>query len=956
MPYPRDVEPLKPSARGWLSRVLAAAAIVALGDGARVFRAWGSIAERAAALGAIACLWLTAACALVLVRAAIARLPGVRRKPGAATVIAAELTACALGVGLADTHLLHALFGRAATVVVLLALTLGAALLARLEPVALWRAAFLAVGVGLIAVDLFLPARLWLAPRALLVALGAWLLARALLGRAPPPERSAPLAFAVGGAGAIAAVLLLGASPAVRFIVLVQAPATSAELDALAWLRPHDVAAAARAPAAPDEAARSSLVFPDANLLIITVDALRADRPLPETDAAQPAGARFTHAYAQAPHTAFSVTSLLTSTFPARLSAGPPTAAELLAGRQWFTDAFYPAGLFFDGRGRLERYAGRRFGFDWTDTRTLDARELTDAVLERLHAPRWRSQPRLFTWVHYFDPHEPYLARDGLSAEAPPRARYDSEVAYTDRELARLLRGLSALLRPTVVLLTADHGEEFGEHGGAYHGTSLYEEQVRVPLRIFIAGGVVGGELPAVTIDTPVELTDVVPTALALVGEPPPPSLEGRSLLPLLTSVGGEREDERAPRDVHAEEHTRRMLVRDGWKLVHDQHGDVDELYDLARDPAEHQNRIAEERALGRSLRAALDQWFALPSAEALIARLRDPRAPAPERAAAARALAELQSRLAAPSLIAALEGGDGEVRAEAALALAELANERARAPLAALLTQPTYRKRAALALGHLRDGRAVPVLVEATRDIDVTTRRHALHYLGFLAPAELVPAIAARGEEDLKVRADAWLALGRICARTGDAAAAQLLTARFGGEPQDDARRALAWAIGLCGERHPSLFGASVVAELARAATLDPTPPFVTEALVRLRTFDRSPLVHGRDFACWRRTDEQRFAGATTCPLTAPRLQLSIARARRPSVLLLRGRALGDRPLQLRVLLDGAQVGTLTLPVAFAERRLPLPAGSGRALVTLESESSDVLAELDHLLVVDEP
>ena len=126
------------------------------------------------------------------------------------------------------------------------------------------------------------------------------------------------------------------------------------------------------------------------------------------------------------------------------------------------------------------------------------------------------------------------------------------------------------------------------------------------------------------------------------------------------------------------------------------------------------------------------------------------------------------------------------------------------------------------------------------------------------------------------------------------------------------------------------------MLAQLARAATADPTPPLVTEALVRLRAYERSPAVRGRDFACWRRGDEQLFAGATTCPLTGPTLRLSLERARGPSVLLVRGRTLGETPLTLRVLLDGAQVGTLTLPLAFAERRLPRrsAARDGRALI----------------------
>src|SRR5207248_4032174 len=128
------------------------------------------------------------------------------------------------------------------------------------------------------------------------------------------------------------------------------------------------------------------------------VDALRADGSLPAISARAPGAMRFRRAYAQAPHTAFSIASLMTSRHPARLTAARhPTIADLLLAAHWFTDAFYPAGLFFDGRSALERYARSRFGFEWTDTRTLDAHALTDAVLARLAAPRFRTSPRTFT-------------------------------------------------------------------------------------------------------------------------------------------------------------------------------------------------------------------------------------------------------------------------------------------------------------------------------------------------------------------------------------------------------------------------------------------------------------------------------------------------------------------------------------------------------------------------------
>src|SRR5213075_1446348 len=90
-----------------------------------------------------------------------------------------------------------------------------------------------------------------------------------------------------------------------------------------------------------------------------------------------------------------------------------------------------------------------------------------------------------------------------------------------------------------------------------------------------------------------------------------------------------------------------------------------------------------------------------------------------------------------------------------------------ARTPLAALLDDPRLRRRAALGLGHLRDPRAVPALREALSDIDPTVRRHAVHYLGWLASAADAQLLEARAVEDLKIRADGYLALGRLSVRT---------------------------------------------------------------------------------------------------------------------------------------------------------------------------------------------
>jgi arylsulfatase A-like enzyme len=781
-----------------------------------------------------------------------------------------------------------------------------------------------------------LPQTLLVGMHALLIVSAVALLVVALADGVPPSARVPWRAGLAAGVLAALGATILGTSANVRFVAHRQAPVAGLFLRAITPELASHAPARRWAPAAGGTRAPSS--WADVNLLIITVDALRADQPLPEVERRAHPGAHFRRVYAQAPHTAWSVTSLLTGAYPDHLTSTPRpiTLAEHLRARHFYSDAFYPAGLFFDGRAPLEHYAGRRFGFEWTDTRTLDAHALTDAVLARMALDRrlYADEPRELVWVHYFDPHEPYEAHPPTPADAPPRDRYASEVAYVDREVARLLDGLRGAPRPTLVVLTADHGEELGEHGGAYHGTSVYEEQVRVPLYLFVVGG---APLPDRDVDGPVELVDVMPTVLDLLGEPAPP-VEGRSLAPLLFD-----DEARATRDAHAQVFTRRMLVRDQHKLIHDTRGDVIELYDLARDSAEQHNLADVEPQSAASLKAALADWFALPSIDELERVLADRTRPVERRASAAHLLGELRPPGVETRLRGALGDGDATVRAEAALALAETADRAATPTLLALLDAPAWRKKAALALGHLRDPRAVPALIEATRDIDATTRRHAVHYLGHLAPATTAPLLEARAREDLKVRGDAYLALGRLVARTGDGDAAAWLADRLADETYEDARARLAWALGLAAPQLAPAVARRTRALLAAWAEQPNVPPTVNEALLRLGAA-------GFDFACHRDPDENAFVGATLCPQRGP-TAIVVESPGDAVALVLRARGEGVRET---VRSSGVPIGTLPLPAVLGDIRLPLPPGLvRRGRIQLELEPSVSGAELDFVRLV---
>ncbi len=89
---------------------------------------------------------------------------------------------------------------------------------------------------------------------------------------------------------------------------------------------------------------------------------------------------------------------------------------------------------------------------------------------------------RSFVWVHFFEPHEPYVAHDGFAFGGGDVDRYDSEIAYTDAAVGRLVREVRARRPGTIVIVAADHGEEFEEHGGRYHGSSLVRRAAAHPV------------------------------------------------------------------------------------------------------------------------------------------------------------------------------------------------------------------------------------------------------------------------------------------------------------------------------------------------------------------------------------------------------------------------------------------------------------------------------------------
>lgn len=354
----------------------------------------------------------------------------------------------------------------------------------------------------------------------------------------------------------------------------------------------------------------------DRNVLVISIDTLRGDAlgsyggraATPRLDALAASGARFTFAHAHAVVTLPSHTSLFTGLYPYqhgvrdnngyRVKAGEATLATRLKALGFATGAFV-------GAFPLDQRFGLNQGFDVYDDRLPESGPTIDFSLPERPANQvvtaattWigsQSTP-WFSWVHVFDPHAPYRppAQFATQYAGDP---YAGEVAWTDAALAPLFDQLRTLSRPTLVIVTADHGESLGEHGELTHGIFAYDATLRVPL-------IVAEVTPGTTatprgrvIDVPVRHVDVVPTILDALGVPADDTMSGASLLDVIATGTGET------RPSYFEAMTANLSR--GWAPLRgvlvdrDKYIDlpIPERYDLRADPPEQRNLATADAA-----------------------------------------------------------------------------------------------------------------------------------------------------------------------------------------------------------------------------------------------------------------------------------------------------------------------------------------------------------------------
>jgi choline-sulfatase len=363
----------------------------------------------------------------------------------------------------------------------------------------------------------------------------------------------------------------------------------------------------------------------DLDVLLITIDCLRADMPwagyprpiAPRLTALASKSVVYTRAYSLSSYTSMSLGGLLGGKLPGELRRDgfffgfyPPENLmfpEVIQAAGIRTLAGHAHGYFHD--------AGFEQGFDrWEVVPNLKWNNTTDenitspeleAIAEKLlsegHASpapgtdaAGKKSERFFAWFHFLDPHDQYLPHPGIGPYGnTARDRYDAEVTFTDEYIGKLLDFVASQPwgKRTAIIVTADHGEAFGEHHQYVHGFELWENLVRVPLFFFIPGAT-----PR-RIDVPRSAVDLAPTVLDLlgvawspaveVGDSGAPSFEGTSLVPEIFGAKPVERDVAIDLPETSDNDRRRALVHGDLKLIAFGKSPYFQVFDLAADPGE---------------------------------------------------------------------------------------------------------------------------------------------------------------------------------------------------------------------------------------------------------------------------------------------------------------------------------------------------------------------------------
>ena len=359
------------------------------------------------------------------------------------------------------------------------------------------------------------------------------------------------------------------------------------------------------------------------NILLITVDSLRADMPwagydrpiAPNLTEFEKKTVSYTHFYSLSSYTSMSLGGLLGGRYPGEMKRDGnffgryrdnKMLPERLQAAGIHTVAAH-AHLYFrkgaagfdKGFDQYELVPGLKWNATTDENITGPAHE---KIAERMLADPAHATGRFFAWFHFLDPHDQYMRHPDIKPLGrKARDLYDGEVTFTDRYIGQLLEFVAK--QPwadrTAIILSADHGEAFGEHGAFRHAFELWQPLVRVPLMIYVPG------VQARRIDLNRSAIDLAPTILELMGV----SCDEQAGVSLVPELYQKQAPE--PRDVIVDlprtsnSDRRRAIIHDHYKIIAYGDDTYYQVFDLDADPGEM-------KSLEKSDRPKYDEMVAL--------------------------------------------------------------------------------------------------------------------------------------------------------------------------------------------------------------------------------------------------------------------------------------------------------------------------------------------------------
>lgn len=347
------------------------------------------------------------------------------------------------------------------------------------------------------------------------------------------------------------------------------------------------LAATTAAPTNPPPATNPAGGLPkDLNILVVTVDSMRADMPwlgykrdiAPVLSAFAKTAVSYSRFYSISSYTAMSLGGFLAGRYPGELERSGYFFGNYPDSVLFFPELLQKAGirtLSAHAHFYFDQKAGFRQGFDvyeivpglikdnHTDKNVTSPQHIE--LAKKILSDKANTSGRFFAWFHLLDPHDEYMAHEGIGPYGKStRDKYDAEVTFTDKHIGELFAFVDSQEwgKRTAIIVSADHGEAFGEHKMFRHGFEVWNMLTHVPLMI---------RAPGITprqIDTPRSGVDLAPTILEIFGVPKDPDMQGTSLVAEMYGKDPEARDVIVDLPRTSDNDRRRAFIRGDMKLI----------------------------------------------------------------------------------------------------------------------------------------------------------------------------------------------------------------------------------------------------------------------------------------------------------------------------------------------------------------------------------------------------